>query len=100
MKNIKVFVNKTACLLQLHQYQRCLSESNDALRLVKNFKNHELSPEDKDLCLKMEVMLLLRWGNSQLHLNKKHDAIKSYEQALELDPRNDRIKADLAKIKT
>lgn len=47
----------------------------------------------------MEVMLLLWRGNSQLHLNKKIDAIKSYEQALEIDPWNERIKTDLEKIK-
>jgi len=36
-----------------------VTESNDALRLVKNYKNKELNQEEKDMCLKIEVMLLL-----------------------------------------
>ena len=34
-----MYVNKIACLLSLDKHDRVVAESNDALRLIKNFKN-------------------------------------------------------------
>ena len=39
MDNIAVYVNKIACLLSLENHDRVVLECNDALRLIKNFKN-------------------------------------------------------------
>ena len=39
LNNIGVFVNKTACIHNLGQYSRVITECNNALRLTKNFKN-------------------------------------------------------------
>lgn len=41
--NISVIVNKTSCLLKLEQFSRCVSECNDALRLVRNYKSKEIT---------------------------------------------------------
>ena len=39
LDNVTIYVNKTACLLSLEKYTSVVSESNDALRLIKNYKN-------------------------------------------------------------
>ncbi len=44
LDNIAVYVNKIACLLSLDKHDRVVAECNDALRLIKNFKNRN---EDK-----------------------------------------------------
>ncbi len=62
-------MNKTACLFFLEQFPTCISEANNALRLVKNYK-HRMTSEEKAVVSGMEVRLLLRKGASLLKQNK------------------------------
>lgn len=39
LDNVAVFVNKAACLLSLEKYGQVIVECNDAIRLLKNYKN-------------------------------------------------------------
>jgi tetratricopeptide (TPR) repeat protein len=39
IENIAVYVNKIACLLSLEKHEKVVQECNDALRLIKNFRN-------------------------------------------------------------
>ena len=39
LDTIAVYVNKIACLLSLEKHERVVLEANDALRLIKNYKN-------------------------------------------------------------
>ena len=50
LDNIAVYVNKIACLLSLNRHDRVVSECNDAVRLIKNYKNRfdgKLNQEDR-----------------------------------------------------
>ena len=47
LDNISVYVNKIACLLSLGKDERVVLECNDALRLIKNYRNKYF--EDKKL---------------------------------------------------
>lgn len=66
---------------------------------MRNYKSKEISQEEKEKVQKLEVMLLLRKGNSLLHQNKRTEAIQSYERALEIEPGDERIRKDLEKIR-
>jgi hypothetical protein len=39
LENIAVYVNKIACLLSLEKHERVVTECNDAIRLIKNYRN-------------------------------------------------------------
>ena len=39
LDNIAVYVNKIACLLSLEKFERVVTECNDAIRLIKNYRN-------------------------------------------------------------
>ena len=39
LDNVAVFVNKIACLLSMDKHSQVVVEANDALRLLKNYKN-------------------------------------------------------------
>ena len=99
LNNISVFVNKTACLFALNQLDLMLSESNNALRLIKNYKMKESTKEEKEKARKMEVILLLRKGKVFVKLNQIQKAIEQYEAALDLNPDNKNIKKDVDKLK-
>jgi tetratricopeptide (TPR) repeat protein len=38
MDNIAIYVNKIACLLALDKLERVIQESNEAIRLIRNFR--------------------------------------------------------------
>jgi hypothetical protein len=39
LDNVAIYVNKIACLLSLEKYNSVVGESNDAIRLIRNYKN-------------------------------------------------------------
>lgn len=119
LDNIAVYVNKIACLLSLEKHERVVQECNDALRLIKNFKNKSEAPpstttakanEDKQLSaataaeekkrlLQMEIRVSVRRGNALAKLSRVSEAIQEYERALKLDPQNEAIRKDLDILK-
>ena len=99
LNNISVFVNKTACLFALNQLDLLLSECNNALRLIKNFKVKDTTKEEKEKARNMEIALLLRKGKALIKLNDIQKAIEQYESALDLNPDDENIKKDVEKLK-
>jgi tetratricopeptide (TPR) repeat protein len=76
-----------------------VSECNNALRLIKNFKVKESTKEEKEKAKKMEIILLLRKGRALVNQNDIQKAIEQYESALDLDPDNEKIQQDVEKLK-
>lgn len=37
LDNVAIYVNKIACLLSVEKYNQVINESNDAIRLIKNY---------------------------------------------------------------
>lgn len=99
LDNVAIYVNKIACLLSLEKFNQVVTESNDALRLIKNYKNRldgKHSDEDKKRMTQMELRLAVRKGNALAKLNKVHEAIQEYERALKIDPGNQAVQKDLS----
>ncbi len=102
MDNIAVYVNKIACLLSLEKHDRVVTECNDALRLIKNFRNRfeeKQSQDEKKRLQQMEIRVSIRRGNALAKLNRVSEAIQEYEKALKMDPTNETIKRDIEVLK-
>jgi hypothetical protein len=81
LDNIAVYVNKIACLLSLEKHEQVVHESNDALRLIKNFKNRnddKQTADEKQRLSQMELRVSVRRGNALAKLNRVSDAIAEY----------------------
>jgi len=100
LDNISIYVNKCACLLFLEKFERTVQECNDALRLIKNYKNkfQERQESEKDRLKDIEVRLIVRRGNALAKLNRVTEAIAEYEKAYKLQP-SEAIQRDLDKLK-
>ena len=48
LDNIAVYVNKIACLLSLDKLERVVSECNEAIRLIRNYKNRFTNIKGED----------------------------------------------------
>jgi tetratricopeptide (TPR) repeat protein len=102
LDNIAVYVNKIACLLSLEKHDRVVTECNDALRLIKNFRNRfeeKQSQDEKKRLQQMEIRVSIRRGNALAKLNRVSEAIQEYEKALKMDPTNETIKRDIEVLK-
>ena len=89
LDNIAIYVNKTACLLSLERYNRVITECNDAVRLIKNYKNRndgKHSAEDQKRISQMDLRIAVRKANALQKLNKVSEAIAEYEKAQKMDP--------------
>ena len=98
LDNVAIYVNKAACLLSLGKFNAVISECNDALRLIKNYKNRndgKHSQEDTQRMNQMELRLAVRKGNALSKVNRPSEAIAEYERALRMDPGNKSIQKDL-----
>jgi len=102
LDNMAVYVNKIACLLSLERYSQCITECNDAFRLIKNYKNRndgKHSPDELKRMQNMELRCCVRKAAAQGKLGKVTEAIAEYEKALTIDPENAQVKKDLAMIR-
>ena len=96
LDNIGVYVNKIACLLAQDKLDRVVSECNEAIRLIKNFKNR-FQPKGADMerLEQMDLRVAVRRGNALGKLQRVTEAIKEYERALKIEPNNAAIQRDL-----
>ena len=103
LDNISIYVNKIACLLFLEKFDRVVSESNEAIRLIRNFRNKnentKTSKEDKERLRQMDLRVAVRKGNALAKLARTIDAIAEYERALKIDPGNASVQKDLDKLR-
>ena len=97
LDNIAVYVNKTACLLSLDKLDRVVSECNEAIRLIRNYRNRYTNVKGADLerLKQMDLRVAVRRGNALGKLQRVSEAIAEYERALKIDPDNAAIKKDL-----
>ena len=96
LDNIGVYVNKIACLLAQDKLDRVVQECNEAIRLIKNFKNR-FSPkgQDAERLKQMDLRVAVRRGNALGKLQRVTEAIAEYERALKIDPNNATVQRDL-----
>ena len=98
LENMAVYVNKIACLLSLEKYGQCVSECNDAFRLIKNYKNRndgKHSVDELKRIKNMELRCCVRKASAQSKLGKTTEAIAEYERALTIEPNNPQVMKDL-----
>lgn len=93
-----VFVNKAACLLSLEKYAQVIVECNDAIRLLKNYKNRnegKHTSEDMKRMQQMDLRIAVRKAAALAKQGKVPEAIAEYERAEKIDPKNTQIRKDL-----
>lgn len=96
LDNIAVYVNKIACLLSMDKLAQVVSECNEAVRLIKNFRNRfETKGADGERLKGFELRVSIRRGNALGKLQRTSEAIAEYERALKIDPGNAAIEKDL-----
>ena len=66
-----------------------MSECNEAIRLIKNFRNR-FNPKgaDAERLKQMDLRVAVRRGNALGKLQRITEAISEYERALKIDPSN------------
>jgi len=102
LDNIAIYVNKTACLLSLEKCSRVVTECNDAVRLIKNYKNRndgKHSAEDQKRIAQMELRISVRRASALQKLNKVSEAITEYEKAQKMDPESQQVQKELALLR-
>ena len=97
LDNIAVYVNKIACLLSLDKLERVVSECNEAIRLIRNYKNRytKIPAADMERLKQMDLRVAVRRGNALGKLQRVSEAVAEYERALKIDPSNAAVKKDL-----
>ena len=96
LDNIAVFVNKLACLLSLDKLDRVITESNEAIRLIRNYRNRfNVKGEERERLQGMDLRVAVRKGNALAKLARVSEAITEYERALTIQPDNAQVKKDL-----
>lgn len=95
-------MNKTACLLSLDRFNRVITECNDAVRLIKNYKNRndgKHSTEDEKRISQMELRIAVRKASALQKQNKVSEAIVEYERAQKMDPQSQQIQKELSMLR-
>lgn len=89
MENIAIYVNKIACLLSMDRLQQVISDSNEAIRLIKNYKNRfDVKGADLERLKSFDLRVAVRRGNALGKLQRSGEAIAEYERALKIEPGN------------
>ncbi|KAJ3231217.1 Dynein assembly factor 4, axonemal [Chytriomyces hyalinus] len=97
--------NRAVCHLKLGAYNDCIQDCTAALSVTD--QEHEIL-SDRDPVAAMsakpahdaaQVKVFVRRAAALNLLGRVADAVKDYERAIALDPRNDELKEDLARLK-
>lgn len=76
LDNIAIYVNKIACLLSMDRLAVVVTECNEAIRLIKNFKNRfEVKGADLERLKQMDLRVAIRRGNALGKLGRTSEAI-------------------------
>jgi len=87
LDNISVYVNKVACLLSQDRFEKVITECNEAVRLIRNYKNRfTVKGGDAERLKQMELRVSVRRGNALAKLQRVSEAIAEYERALQIEP--------------
>ncbi|TPX50745.1 hypothetical protein CcCBS67573_g10070 [Chytriomyces confervae] len=97
--------NRAVCHLKLGAYNECIQDCTAALS-VTNQEHEILSDRDPVAAMSAkpahdaaQVKVFVRRAAALNLLGRVADAVKDYERAIALDPRNDELKEDLARLK-
>ncbi|KAI8833641.1 hypothetical protein BJ741DRAFT_690868 [Chytriomyces cf. hyalinus JEL632] len=97
--------NRAVCHLKLGAYNECIQDCTLALS-VTNQEHEILSDRDPVAAMSarpahdaVQVKVFVRRAAALNLLGRVIDAVKDYEKAIALDPRNDELKEDLARLK-
>ncbi|KAJ3252855.1 Dynein assembly factor 4, axonemal [Chytriomyces hyalinus] len=97
--------NRAVCHLKLGAYNDCIQDCTAALS-VTNQEHEILSDRDPVAAMSakpahdaVQVKVYVRRAAALNLLGRVADAVKDYERAIALDPRNDELKEDLARLK-
>jgi tetratricopeptide (TPR) repeat protein len=89
LDNIAIYVNKIACLLGMDRLSQVVSECNEAVRLIKNYKNRfDVKGADLERLKQLDLRVAVRRGNALAKLQRTGEAIQEYERALKIDAGN------------
>jgi hypothetical protein len=76
LDNIAIYVNKIACLLSMDRLALVVQECNEAVRLIKNYKNRfEVKGADAERLKQMDLRVAIRRGNALAKLQRTSEAI-------------------------
>ncbi|KAI8827588.1 hypothetical protein BJ741DRAFT_629778 [Chytriomyces cf. hyalinus JEL632] len=96
--------NRAVCHLKLGAYNECIQDCTLALS-VTNQEHEILSDRDSVAAMSakpahdaVQVKVYVRRAAALNLLGRVSDAVKDYEKAIALDPRNDELKEDLARL--
>lgn len=96
LDNIAIYVNKIACLLGMDRLAQVVQECNEAVRLIKNYRNRfEVKGPDLERLKQLDLRVAVRRGNALAKLQRTGEAIQEYERALKIDPGNPSVEKDL-----
>eukprot|EP00826_Nyctotherus_ovalis_P019980 TRINITY_DN16232_c0_g1_i7.p1 TRINITY_DN16232_c0_g1~~TRINITY_DN16232_c0_g1_i7.p1 ORF type:complete len:668 (-),score=237.84 TRINITY_DN16232_c0_g1_i7:135-2138(-) len=100
LDNISIYINKIGCLLSLGKHDKAIQDSEAAIRLIQKYKlvSSEGEKGDRERLTQMEIRLYMRRANAYANLQRIGQAIEAAKKALELDPGNEIIKADIKKL--
>lgn len=80
-------MNKVACLLSQDRFDRVITECNEAIRLIRNYRNRfTVKGADAERLKQMELRVSVRRGNALAKLQRVSEAIAEYERALQIEP--------------
>lgn len=89
-------MNKVACLLSQDRFDRVITECNEAIRLIRNYRNRfTVKGADAERLKQMELRVSVRRGNALAKLQRVSEAIAEYERALQIEPNQPSVKKDL-----
>lgn len=96
LDNIAIYANKTACLLGMERHSQVVQECNEAIRLIKNYRNRfEVKGSDLERIKQLDLRVSVRRANALGQLQRTAEAIQEYERALKIDPGNVTVEKNL-----
>ena len=103
-ENLRLSVNKAACLLSMGKYEDVICECNAALIMLRNFKtkitsSRELSKQCSEDLVQIELRLHVRRSNALCRLQRVKEALDEMMLAKECDPSDNCISNDIKQLK-
>ncbi|KAJ3293371.1 Dynein assembly factor 4, axonemal [Rhizoclosmatium sp. JEL0117] len=97
--------NRAICHLKLENYEGCVQDCSKAMDIITNEQERKMERdpmagmEGIPAYHAMKVKLCARRAAAYIKLNKLENAMKDYQMAVVMDPKNEALKVDLINIK-
>jgi len=100
LENIAIYANKTACLLGMERHSHVVQECNEAIRLIKNYRNRfEVKGPDVERIKQLDLRVSVRRASALAILQRTAEALEEYERALKIDPGNPTVVKNLESLR-